>query len=139
MDLADLETKGDLEELGEEPVEERERRPDLVLPEEGGGEARFGDDVSQLAQSHIDVDAGGVKNPAPLPASAMRLDEECLASKAPGRGKILLCLLTPTLQALELTGQVVGEVSSETRIADERIDVLAHEQGRRHNRLLLGQ
>jgi hypothetical protein len=87
------------------------------------------DDVSQLTQSHIDVDARGVKNPPPLPASGMRLDEECLAGKAPGRGKILLCLLTPTLEVLELTGQVVREVSSETRVTDERIDVLAYEQG----------
>src|SRR5262245_59766348 len=123
MDLTHLQREGDLQEVSQEAIEQRQRRSDLMLPEECRGQARVGDDVGEPAEAHIDMDAGRVQNPFPLPSSAVWLDEENLSGKAPGRCKILLRLLTAALEMLEVAGEVVGKVASEARIADERVDV----------------
>jgi hypothetical protein len=57
MHLTDLECEGDLEELGQEPTEQREGCADLMLPKKGRGEACLGDDVGELAQACIDMNA----------------------------------------------------------------------------------
>jgi hypothetical protein len=75
MDLTDLKYEGNLEEVGEEPVEQCEGGPDLMLPEERGGQARFGDDMRELAQADIDMDTRRVEDPPPLPSCSVWLDE----------------------------------------------------------------
>ena len=124
MDLTHLERERDLEEVGQEAIEQRERSPDLVFPQERGGEPRFGDDVGEFAQADIDMDAGRVQDPSPLPPCAVWFDEEHFTSKLPRCRKILLGLLTAPLEILELVGKRIREVSAETCIADEGIDIL---------------
>ena len=127
MNLTDLQGEGDLEELGEEAIEQRQRRPDLVLPEERRGEARLGDDVGELAKADIDVDAGRMQDPPPLSTSSVRLDEEDFPGKVPRSRQILLRLLTAPLEVLELLGKRFREVAVDACIADEGVDVLADE------------
>jgi hypothetical protein len=125
----------DLEEFGEEPIEQGERRTDLVLPEERRGEPRFRDNAGEFTQTYVNMDAGRVENPSPLSACAVWFDEEDFAGKLPGSRKILLYILTATLEFLELRGEIVWEVTVDASIPDERIDILSH-QVWGHERLL---
>jgi hypothetical protein len=68
-----------------------------------------------------------MQGPSPLPASAVWFDEEDLASKTPRRGNILLGALALSLEVLELAGKLVRVVATQTRIANEGIDVRSHE------------
>ena len=56
----------------------------------------------------------------------MWFDEEDLAGKPPGQGDIFLRLLAASLEIFELRSHVIGKVSGEPRIANERIDIRSH-------------
>src|SRR5262249_480264 len=59
----------------------------------------------------------------------MWFDEEDFARKLPGGRQILLRFLALPLALLKLGGKRIGEVTTQTRIANERIDIRSHHVG----------
>ena len=109
MDLTDLEREALAIEVHQERVEQMQRIAELVLPEKRGGQARLANDVVELASADIEMQAGTVQNPAPLPSRAMGADEERLPGERPARGDILIRLLAGFLEEVELLRQSVGQ------------------------------
>jgi hypothetical protein len=57
----------------------------------------------------------------------MWLDEEDLTGKLPGRRQVFLRFLALALEVLELYGQVISEITTDTSVADEGSDILGHD------------
>src|SRR5262245_51074217 len=100
MHLTDLQHEGGLEKFCYEPIEQRQPSTDFMLPEERRGQPRLRHDVGELAETHIDMDAGRVQDPSPLPSCAVWFDEEHFTGKAPRCGEILLGFLALSLEIL---------------------------------------
>jgi hypothetical protein len=79
-----------------------------MLPQVGCREARLADDVIELASPNVEMQAGAMENPAPLPSGPMRADEERLASERPAGRNILIRLLAGLLKDIEFSGELVG-------------------------------
>jgi hypothetical protein len=127
VDRTDLQGEGDLKELGQQAIEARERRANLVFPEKRRGQLGFRDNVREFAQAHSDMDAGRMEDLSPLPSGPMWLDEETFAGKLPLRWQVLLRLLAAPRELLELLGKRIREISLNTRTANEGIDIRANQ------------
>jgi hypothetical protein len=127
MDLTHLQGERHLKEVSEEAIEKGKGGSNLVFPQERGGETRFGDDVGELPQAHIDMNAGRVHDPFPLPTSSVWFDEEHFSGKAPRSRNVLFGVLTLPLEFFEVRGKLLREVAAYSRIADEGIDIRSHE------------
>jgi hypothetical protein len=103
-----------------------------MLSEKCRGQSRLGDNVGEPAKADIEVDAGRVQNPSPLPTCSMRLDEKDFTSKLPRGWQILLGLLAAPFEVFELRGKRVRELAIHSGVPDEGVYVLADERTMAH-------